>query len=219
MNKKILIVEDDESTRHLLTEILQSNGYETIDAEHGKEGLETVKHKECQIIITDLEMPVMDGKTFIKQTREIDEDIIIIVTSVHKDPETIIEIMKMHIYDYIIKPFNGNDLILKIERAFEAAELRRMKKVMEKEKITKLQNQLTWFKFNENLLKKDFDHFEKDLFKSLHTNFTMGAGIGTLLTIQKMIAETAEKQGDNYVIDSNLFEVVNENSKIKFFLK
>lgn len=65
MSKKILIVEDDNSIRELLVELLESEGYEVASAVNGLEGLKYLQnHKNPNLILVDLMMPVMDGYTF-----------------------------------------------------------------------------------------------------------------------------------------------------------
>jgi len=214
MNKKVLLVDDDETMRMILEEMISSRGYDTVIASNGKEGLERFEEDDFSVVITDLNMPVIDGREMIKAIKEKDDEVIFIVVSVHKEADLIIEVMKLGVYDYLIKPFSANVLAVKIERAFEAAELRRMKKTVAKEKINKLENQIAWAEYTDKLLKKDLNRIDKTLFENLHTNFATGAGLGTVLTLHKVIASTAEKDGDKYIIDSDLFDILNENATL-----
>jgi DNA-binding response OmpR family regulator len=211
MEKLVLIVEDDEPLRMLLKEMLAARGFTAITAANGQEGIDLFNKINCPVIITDLEMPVMSGREFIKRIKAVFEDVIIIVLTIHKKAELIIDIMKMGIYDYIIKPVKGDEIAHKLINAFETAELRRVKRSIEKERIAKLNDQLIWFQFNEKLTKRDYQRFSKSFFKSLHTSFTMGAGMGAVLTLLNLIITSAEKEGDKYLIDSDLFEIVKEN--------
>ncbi len=214
MEKRILLVEDDEPLQLLLTEMLSTHAYTAITASNGQEGVDLYKKSQFEVVITDLQMPVMDGREFIEKLKSINENVIIIVATVQNNAQVIIDIMKMGIYDYIIKPVKGDEIAFTLQRAFEAAELRRIKKVLEKEKTTKLQNQLEWFQYTEKFLKKDSISFNKAFFESMHNSFTMGAGLGTVLTLLKIIKETAEKKDDKYIIDSELFEVVEKNAAL-----
>lgn len=71
--KKILIVEDDAYLRDFYVELLKSEGYEIFTAENGAAGLETVKFQKPNLVLTDLMMPVMDGKMMLQKIREIPE--------------------------------------------------------------------------------------------------------------------------------------------------
>ena len=74
---------------------------------------------------------------------------IIIVTTNKKDPELIIDIMKKGIFDYILKPVDMADLLLKLTRAFEIYEMKRISDIAQKEKVIRLENNLEWYKFGE----------------------------------------------------------------------
>jgi two-component system cell cycle response regulator DivK len=62
----ILIIDDDDKNRKLLRVVLQSNGYETIEAENGEDGIKLAKEKNPSLILMDVQMPVMDGITVMK---------------------------------------------------------------------------------------------------------------------------------------------------------
>lgn len=214
LEKRVLAVDDDVTMQGILRDILLYQGYDVQIAANGQEALDLHREHSFPVILTDLEMPVMKGHEMIKKIREYDANTVIIVLTVHRDPDNIIKIMKMDVYDYLLKPVEAGDLQLKVKRAFEAYELRMMKQVMEKERQQKLLDQLEWFRYTENLTKRNFHRFDKTLFESLQINFTKGAGIGTLLTILKLISETAKPENDRYMIDRDLFDVVKENARI-----
>ncbi|MCM1322233.1 MAG: response regulator [Bacteroides sp.] len=69
MAKKILVADDSVSIRKSVSFILEQEGYEVIEAEDGLDGLEKAKKDSCQLVITDINMPNMDGITFIKELR------------------------------------------------------------------------------------------------------------------------------------------------------
>lgn len=71
--KKILVVEDDDAIRQLYVEILNSEGFETIEAVNGQIGLEMVQSQRPSLVLLDLMMPVMDGKSMLHRVREIPE--------------------------------------------------------------------------------------------------------------------------------------------------
>lgn len=73
IKKKILIVEDDEAIQQLYFEILSTEGYEVLEAENGKIGLDMIQQYHPNLILLDLMMPVMDGKTLLHQIRLLPE--------------------------------------------------------------------------------------------------------------------------------------------------
>ena len=71
--KKVLIVEDDKYLRDVYSELIKSEGYNVLTAENGQIGLQTVLSQKPDIILLDLMMPVMDGKTMLHQLRSMEE--------------------------------------------------------------------------------------------------------------------------------------------------
>lgn len=98
-NKEItvLVVDDQADFRRLTTFWLDSKGYATTAAADGKSAIELVKQKKADIIFMDLRMPVMDGVETIKEIRNIDNDIPIIVISAYVDDPKIQEAMQYKI--------------------------------------------------------------------------------------------------------------------------
>ncbi|MFA4991773.1 MAG: response regulator [Candidatus Omnitrophota bacterium] len=83
--KKILLVDDEQDFRQLMTFWLESKGYAVMTASDGAEAVELVKKKEIDIVFMDVRMPGMDGVDAIKKIREFNEYIPIIVISAHVD--------------------------------------------------------------------------------------------------------------------------------------
>jgi DNA-binding response OmpR family regulator len=214
MINRILLVDDDEALLALLAEMLKSRGYEVLCASNGEEGIDAFKKFQPPVVITDLQMPEIDGREMIPLIKEINNAAVVIVMSVLKEAEVIIDVMRHGVFDYIIKPVMGDELGLKVKRAFDTAELRRMRTVAKKEKVRKLENQLSWARYTENLLQKDYKRLDRTLFGNLHASFTMGAGMGAVLTLLKLISMNAKKEGDIIQIDKDLFDIIEQNVKV-----
>lgn len=120
---RVLVVDDEESVRHLLQRILEGAGYTVDTAADGQEALVKISELEIAAVLLDIKMPGMSGMEVLKQiTNNWPETSVIMVTAVG-DAQTAIEAMKLGAYDYIIKPFNHNDLVLKLRRAIEKRNL------------------------------------------------------------------------------------------------
>jgi DNA-binding NtrC family response regulator len=123
MNTKILIVDDEHSIRETVSTVLNEEGYETEKASNGKEALELINKKDFDVIITDLKMPEMDGMALLRESfKQCPQTSVIIITA-HASLESAIEALRMGAFDYIIKPFDFDDLILKLKRLFEHRDL------------------------------------------------------------------------------------------------
>ena len=116
-NLKLLYVEDDEFARESTLETL-SLFFENITiAENGKEGLSAFKNGDFDIIITDLNMPVMDGIDMIFAIRKLNQDITILVLSAHNNPEYFESTIKAGIEGYLLKPIDLDQLIYLMEKS------------------------------------------------------------------------------------------------------
>ena len=128
--KKILIIEDEESIRGFLKINLKRNGYEVIEADNGELGVKLVLKEKPAIIILDVMLPGIDGFKVCKIIRNEDEKVgIIMLTAKSQDLDKIMG-LEYGADDYIIKPFNPMELLLRIK-----ALLRRISDYEEKKGI------------------------------------------------------------------------------------
>ncbi|MCK5230882.1 MAG: response regulator, partial [Desulfobulbaceae bacterium] len=109
---RVLLVDDDQVLRELLADLLSGNGYEVEEAANGLEALERVESRHYDHVITDLNMPEMDGLSFLKEVGKKGINLNITVLSAHSDMNTVVEAMKLGASDFIAKPFQSEDEIL-----------------------------------------------------------------------------------------------------------
>lgn len=108
---KILLIEDDEACAYALQGGLELlDGYEVALAGNGKEGLETLESFSPDVIVTDIDMPEMDGFEFVERVRAKNESIVIIVESGKTMPKDVLKGYELGIDDYIKKPFVAEEL-------------------------------------------------------------------------------------------------------------
>jgi len=214
MDKRVLIAEDEPISGKLLQEVIGSTGAKALLTGNGRDALAAFEKAPFPVVVTDIEMPEMDGKELIKRLSETEQPPVIIVQTVHSELPMVIDIMKSGAYDYIVKPVDVNDFRVKVERALEAAELRRMRRVVEREKVIRIERELEWYHWNESVVNRELKRMDKSLFHSLHTAFNQGAGFGALLTLLKLLSDGARREGDHYVVDGRLMEVINDNVAI-----
>ena len=112
---KILYTEDDETLAFLTKDNLEQNNYEVVHCIDGKSGLETFKKESFDICIFDIMMPKMDGFELASEIRKIDLDVPIIFLSAKTLKEDRIKGLRLGADDYLVKPFNIEELMLKIE--------------------------------------------------------------------------------------------------------
>ena len=121
--KKILVIDDDESTRESLEIYLNELGYKVLLATNGREGFDSFIEYKPDLILTDIMMPEWNGLELLKKIKTINPRVpIILITAVEKT-ESIILAMQLGAYDYIEKPIDINNLKITIEHALETNEL------------------------------------------------------------------------------------------------
>lgn len=130
---KLLYVEDDESIRLEISDILEDMCLELILAVDGEDALSKYKEFSPDIILTDIKMPKMNGIAMAKEIKLIDKNIPIIVSSAFSDSEYLLEAIKIGISDYLIKPINLENLFQTLEKV--AKTIVTLRKFNEKEQL------------------------------------------------------------------------------------
>lgn len=120
---RILIVDDDEYIRQVLKEFFLTLGYEVWTADGGTDALRKFVPGAYDIVISDFAMPDMNGLELLKEIRIKDDKVLFFMITGYPTLETAVEAMKQGAYDYITKPFNMEDMKIKIERALHARRL------------------------------------------------------------------------------------------------
>ena len=105
-SKNLLFVEDEEDLLDIISDTLTKLDANFSTAKNGKEALEVLTHKKIDIVITDVNMPIMNGLDLIKNINELYPTIPIIIMSAHTETEYIQKAQELGVKDYLIKPFD-----------------------------------------------------------------------------------------------------------------
>lgn len=212
-DKRILLAEDDIISARLLQDSLTSFGFQVTLAEDGRKAMEYYTQSPFPIVITDYDMPEMNGSQLIDFLKEDDDEPIIIVLTNHKETSLIIEIMKKGIFDYLVKPIEAEELSLKLTHAIEIYHMRRLDRITKREREIRLEGHLDWTKWKERAGGTgDFKNLNQNLFESLKTSFNQGTGFGAIVSLLKIVSDTAKREGDDYRIDAELMDLIQTNS-------
>ncbi|MDR1577676.1 MAG: sigma-54 dependent transcriptional regulator [Deltaproteobacteria bacterium] len=130
----ILIVDDEEHIRKIMSIMLGKKGYACRLAASGAEALDALSQESFDAVLTDLHMPGLDGLGLLAKIKEMAPELVVIVVTAFATMETAILAMKAGAYDYIAKPFNEDEMVLVLEKALERGRLvtenRRLKREM-----------------------------------------------------------------------------------------
>jgi putative nucleotidyltransferase with HDIG domain len=118
-------VDDEPVIREVLTDLLVSEGYEVHTAENGAVALRELMHGSYNLVLTDLKMPVMGGEELLARMAENNIRKLVIVLTAFATVETAIKTMKNGAYDYVMKPFKIDEILLIVRRALEKDRLER----------------------------------------------------------------------------------------------
>lgn len=115
MQDYILVVEDDNDINHMVCELLGNHGYRTTPAFSGTEALLYIERKAPAAVILDLMLPGMTGEELLEKIKETDRGISVIVASAKDDVHTRIELLRAGADDYVVKPFDTEELLARLE--------------------------------------------------------------------------------------------------------
>lgn len=121
MNMKILVVDDFSTMRRIVKNILKQLGYENVDeSENGADAYDKVKANQYAFVITDWNMPVMDGLGFLKKVRTDPElkNLPILMVTAEAEKEKVVAAIQAGVNNYIVKPFTAATLKEKMDRIF-----------------------------------------------------------------------------------------------------
>jgi len=116
MGGSILIVEDDAQVRELLVESLQTSGWSVAAAVSGEDALEHVRRGRFDVIVSDILLPGMNGLEVLRRARALDPAVLVVLITGHATVDTAIEALRRGAGDYVVKPFDVDDLEDRIRR-------------------------------------------------------------------------------------------------------
>jgi two-component system response regulator AtoC len=137
--KRLLVIDDEENMRHMLSSMLKKDGYRVDTASSGLEALELVDQTLYDYILCDLKMPEMSGMEFFETARDKLWATTVIMMSAYGSIDTAVEAVKKGAYDFISKPFKIDEVLLALKKAEERESLKRENRWL-KERIRKIQD-------------------------------------------------------------------------------
>jgi DNA-binding NtrC family response regulator len=123
MTMKILVIDDEQSQREILRDILADAGYQVLIAESGDTGLTLLMKSEFDIVLTDLKMPGKDGLEVLHGVHEQNPDIQVIIMTAFGTIPGAVNAIKSGAYDYLTKPFKKDELLRVVQRAADRVSL------------------------------------------------------------------------------------------------
>ncbi len=123
MAHRILVVDDEQIIRESISYVLKKEGYEVEEAENGKVALDRIAERSFNVVITDIEMPVMKGIELLDKVMQQSPETIVLIITAYGSLETAIAALRAGAGDYILKPLEFDELLIKLRRLLEARTL------------------------------------------------------------------------------------------------
>ncbi|MBW2028035.1 MAG: response regulator [Deltaproteobacteria bacterium] len=158
---KVLLIDDEEGIRKVMSITLEDAGYKVLTAPGGEEGLELCRESRPEIVITDVRMPGIDGIEVLRGVKEEDQDIEVIVVTAFGDMETAVRALQLDASDYVTKPIENEALLVALERAKDRykrrKELREYTNILENRWMETAEELAKAFDFQNNLIESSID--------------------------------------------------------------
>lgn len=126
---KILVVDDDKNTRKYFKAVLEADNYTVFTCENGSEALEIMDKEYIDLIVLDVMMPVMDGYELTKSLREVQNEIPVLMVSAMQLPENIHKGFLSGADDYMVKPVDETEMLLRIKAMLRRARIANERKI------------------------------------------------------------------------------------------
>ena len=117
--KKIMVVEDESTLREGIVTAFQDRGWYVFSAANGEEALQRLEQEAFELVVTDYQMPGVNGIEVLKRCKQLSENTVVLMMTAFGTVESAVEAMRCGAHDYILKPFDLDELELKVERALE----------------------------------------------------------------------------------------------------
>lgn len=164
MQHKILLLDDEASVLSSLERTLRKQPYELITVQEGFKALELLALHEVAVIISDINMPVMGGIEFLERAAEVSRDSIKMVLSGYSDIELVLDaINKGHVWRYLTKPWQAEELCIAIANAVEMYEVRSEREMLLSELRVKNKKLTEWGETLETMVDQRTSHIKNEL--------------------------------------------------------
>jgi two-component system response regulator PilR (NtrC family) len=130
MGNSILLAEDEKVLRESLAQLLTEEGYEVVQAADGQEAYDLAISRAFDLVLTDIRMPRMDGVALLNHLQQLAPQTPVVVLTAFGTVETAVAAMRCGAADYLLKPVQFEDVLLRVRRALEFGEIRRDRRIL-----------------------------------------------------------------------------------------
>ncbi|MCB1157203.1 MAG: response regulator [Leptospiraceae bacterium] len=209
----ILLAEDVPENQKLLAKFLKKMELNYRIFSNGKEALESLSMNEYSIFIVDLMMPVMGGKEFIENLKKRQPEAIILVQTSIDSSNMIIDVMKLGVFDYILKPVDPDLFEASVLKALEFKRLKEVEKSLSYNTGLKLRSQIEWLNYKDLRTHSDKDSKDITFLKYFMESMGQKNGLGQLIGLVDIISSGMKEAGDDYLVSKQLMDLLIQSSE------
>ena len=114
-----MVVDDDDIVRDVISSLLSGEGYSVVTAKDGLEAIKTLKNERIHLVITDLRMPGADGIEVLKESIRLEPERAVIILTAYGTLDIALKAIREGAYDYMTKPFKMEEMIIRVNNAYE----------------------------------------------------------------------------------------------------
>ena len=122
---KILLIEDDDTMREGMSQVLKRAGHEVISVSNGPAGIELCQKEKFDLVITDYKMEEMNGVEVLEKVKSIDESAEVLIVTAYGTIDLAVEAMRKGVADYVTKPFTPGEFTIRVEKVLKFGEARK----------------------------------------------------------------------------------------------
>ena len=130
LKKTILLAEDEQLLRESLSELLREEGYEVVAASDGQEAYDLAVGRSFDLVLTDIRMPRMDGAELLKRLQALAPQTPVVVMTAYGTVDSAVAAMRTGAADYVLKPVQFEDVLVRVKRALDVGEMRRDRRIL-----------------------------------------------------------------------------------------
>lgn len=214
-NSTVLILEDAQEVAVLYERYCQRAGIKYEIVSDGATAMQRIRGSErYAAFIVDLVLPSQDGKEFIRELKEMDPEAVIIVQTSMDSPERIIDVMKLGVFDYLIKPVPFSAFEKSIRSALQLDSKQVSQNRFERSSREVLRKQLEWLTYKESIRKSNEDSHLISTIRSLSTSLSQGSGIGAIVSLLDLLKMTGQETNEGKHVGNELLQLLYSNQEI-----
>lgn len=130
---KILLIEDDETMRDGMSQVLKRAGHDVVCVSNGFDGIKSLIKEKFDLVITDFKMEGMDGMDVLEKVKSIDENIEVLMITAYGTIDMAVEAMRKGAFDYVTKPFSPKEFIIRVEKAIKFGDAKKTEARLDEE--------------------------------------------------------------------------------------